>query len=119
MALRGDWIVHDRFVVLVAFAALVPLLLAFRHNHALLAAVVTGAAALAAVPPLVAIIEAVFGAGRNADVGGHPMGTVRCGHCRRPNGPAAVEACDGCGRHRSRALSYGRCSADRRPRLSS
>jgi hypothetical protein len=64
VAVRGDWIVHDRFEVLVALAALVPLLLAFRHHNARLAAIVTGAAVLSSVPPIPAIVEGIFGAGQ-------------------------------------------------------
>jgi hypothetical protein len=64
VAVRGDWIVHDRFEVLVALAALVPLLLAFRHHNARLAAIVTGAAVLSSVPPIPATVEGIFGAGQ-------------------------------------------------------
>jgi hypothetical protein len=62
LAMRGQWLVHDRVWVAAGLFALVPLLAGRRHAFA--AALCAGGLALVAFPGVVMIPEALFGAGQ-------------------------------------------------------
>lgn len=62
LAMRGQWLVHDRVWVALALFALVPLIA--RRRHAFAAALCAGGLALVAFPGIVMIPETLFGAGQ-------------------------------------------------------
>ncbi len=64
LALQASVIVHGRTEFLAALVAVVPLLVLWRGRHAFAAALMAGALALVALPGVMTLVEALFGAGQ-------------------------------------------------------